>query len=93
MTKRVMKNQVNALDFSDWHKGGLFFNNVSFEDVIKELDRTLDIKIHLRTSVYNEQMIYVHFNRDESVEHIFQILKLMIPNLEYKITDKDVFIE
>ena len=92
-TKLVVKNKVVASNYSDWRKGGLFFNSAPFEEVMRELDRTLNVKIHLRTSAYREQKVYVHFNRDESVEHIFQILKLMIPELEYKITDKDVYIE
>ena len=51
------------------------------------------MKMHVLTSAYHDQKIYVHFNKGESLESIFQILKLMIPKLEYRITDKAVYIE
>lgn len=49
--------------------------------------------MHIRTSVYNRQKIYVHYNKHESLENIFHILKLMIPELDYRISGKEVYIE
>ena len=67
--------------------GGLFFDNVPFEEILRVLERTYGVKIHVRTSACCDQKIYVHFNKGESLENIFQILKLMLPELEYRITD------
>lgn len=92
-THQVERKFVKASDYSDWKTGGLFFNNSSFEDVLRILARTYGIKIHIRTSVYKNQKIYVHFNKNESLENIFLILKLMVPELEYKIADQEIFIE
>lgn len=92
-SQTVEKLHVHASDYSDWRLGGLFFNNTSFEEVIRTLRRTYGIKIYVRTLAYNNQQIYVHFNKDEALETIFELLKLMIPKLEYRITDEAVYIE
>lgn len=92
-THIIEQRKVRASDFSDWRMGGLFFDNTPFEDVLRILERTYGIQIHIRTSVYKKQRVYVHFNKNESIETIFQILKLMIPELEYKITGKAIYIE
>lgn len=92
-TNRVERFHVNASDYSDWRMGGLFFNNIKFEDAMNIIRRTYGVKLHIRTSVYNNQKIYVHYNKNESLENIFHILKIMIPELEYKISGKSVYIE
>lgn len=90
---KVERFQVRASDYSDWRMGGLFFDNVNFDSAMKVIERVYDVKIHIRTSVYNNQKIYVHYNKDETLENIFHILKIMIPKLEYKIKDNSVYIE
>lgn len=92
-THIIEQRNVRASDYSEWRMGGLFFNNVPFEDVLHILERTYGLQVHIRNSVYKNQKVYVHFNKDESLETIFQILKLMIPELEYKITGNSVYIE
>lgn len=83
----------NVSDYSDWRTGGLFFNNTSFEDAMHAIERCYGVNIHIRTSVYNAQKIHVHYNKNESLENIFRIFKLMIPDLEYKISENAVYIE
>lgn len=92
-THVIERHQVRASDYSEWRMGGLFFDNVPFEEILRVLERTYGMKIHVRTSAYRDQKIYVHFDKGESLENIFQILKLMLPELEYRITDKAVYIE
>lgn len=92
-SQTVEKLRVHASDYSDWRLGGLFFDNASFEEVIRTLRRTYGTKIYVRTPAYKNQQIYVHFNQDEALETIFEVLKLMIPELEYRITDEAVYIE
>lgn len=92
-TNKVERFYVNASDFSDWRMGGLLLNNVSFVDAMKAIERMYDVKVHIRTSVYNNQKIYVHYNKNESLENVFHILKIMIPELEYMISGKSVYIE
>ena len=92
-TNKVEQFNVKASDYSDWRMGGLFFNNTNFDDAMRIIERNYGVQIHIRTSVYNNQRIYVHYNNNESLENIFHILKIMIPELEYKISGKAVYIE
>lgn len=92
-TNKVEHFHVKASDYSDWRMGGLFFNNIDFEQAMKILERTYGVKIHIRTSVYNNQKIYVHYNKNESLENVFHILKIMIPELEYKLSGNFIYIE
>ena len=84
--------KVVSADYSDWREGGLLFDNYSFKDIIRILQRTYGLNIHLQTSAYNENLLTVHFNKNESVENIFMLLKELIPGLEYKIDGKNIYL-
>lgn len=85
--------QVVSADYSDWREGGLLFDNYYFSDIIRILQRTYGVNVHLQTSVYNNNKITVHFNKNESLENIFMLLKELIPGLEYRIENKDIFLK
>ena len=71
----------------------MLFDNYSFTDIIRILQRTYGLDIHLQTSAYNKNLLTVHFNKNESVENIFMILKELIPGLEYKIDGKSIYLK
>ena len=85
--------QVVSADYSDWREGGLLFDNYYFSDIIRILQRTYGVNVHLQTSIYNNNKITVHFNKNESLENIFMLLKELIPGLEYRIDNKDIFLK
>lgn len=85
--------QVVATDYSDWKEGGLIFNNDSFEDILKSLERIYNIKVHLRTSAYHSNRLTIHFNKNESLENILMLIKEMIPGLEYQIKEDRIYID
>lgn len=85
--------QVVATDYSDWKEGGLLFNNDSFEDILKSLERVYNVKVHLRTSAYHSNRLTIHFNKNESVENIMMLIKEMVPGLEYQIKEDGIYIE
>lgn len=85
--------QVVSADYSDWREGGLLFDNYSFSDIVRILQRTYGVNVHLQTSIYNNNKITVHFNKNESLENIFMLLKELIPGLEYRIDNKDIFLK
>lgn len=92
-TQTIEYHQVNASDYSQWRMGGLLFNNVLFEDALSTLERFYGVEIHLMTSIYKGHKIHVHFNKDESLENILLIIKLMLPEINYRIVGKKVYIE
>lgn len=42
---------------------------------------------------YDKQRLRAHFNKNESLGTVLQIIKMMIPYFEYQIVGKDVYIE
>ena len=92
-TKSLRRSKVHASDYSDWRNGGLFFNDIPFEEVMTVLERVYHVEIHYRSSVYNHHRIHVHFNKNESVDTIFYVLKLIIPDLEYRIDGTEIYVE
>lgn len=85
--------QVVASDYSDWKEGGLLFNNDSFEEILKTLERVYNVKVHLRTSAYHSNRLTIHFNKHESLENIMMLVKEMIPGLEYQIKENGIYID
>ena len=81
-TGTVQQHKVNAVSHSDWRMGGLFFGNVPFNDVLHTLERVYGVKFHVRTSIYQNQSLRVHFNRNESLKQVLQIIKILVPGIE-----------
>lgn len=86
-------SRVTASEYSDWTEGGLLFNNDSFEDILKTLERTYHVKVHLRTSAYHTNRLTIHFNKNESLENVLMLVKEMIPGLEYQIKGEEIYID
>ena len=92
-TGDVVLNKVEATAYSDWRLGGLFFNDLIFNDVLRTLERVYSVKFHLQTSSYNEQRIRVHLNKNETLENTMNIIKILIPGIEYEIDGKNVYLK
>lgn len=92
-TGKVEQFNVKASEYSDWRMGGLFFSDVPFNDVLRTLERTYGVKFHLQTSIYQNQSLRVHFNKNESLENVLKIIKILIPGIEYEIQDKNVYLK
>lgn len=84
---------VVSADYSDWREGGLFFDNASFKDVVRTIERVYGISVHLQTSIYNNNHLTVHFNKNESLENVFMLLAVLLPGLDYQIDGSDVYLE
>lgn len=90
---KVNVRQVVGSDYSAWKEGGLLFNNDSFEDILKTLERVYNVKVHLRTSAYHSNRLTIHFNKNESLVNIMMLLKEIVPGLEYQIKEDGVYID
>lgn len=92
-TNTVEYHKVEAVNYSDWRLGGLFFNNAPLEEVLRTLERTYGVTFHVQTSSYQDQRIRVHFNKDESIENVLKIIKILIPEVGYEIEGKNVYLK
>ncbi|MBR1410535.1 MAG: DUF4974 domain-containing protein [Prevotella sp.] len=92
-TGEVNISQVNTSDYSAWRTGALYFNDTPFVDAIKQLERAYSVKIHVLSSNYNGQTIRAHFNPNEPIDRVMDIIKMLIPSLNYEIREKDIYIK
>lgn len=85
--------QVVSADYSDWREGGLLFDNYSFNQIIPIIERSYGVKIHVKNSSYGSNKLTIHFNKDESIENVCMLLKELIPEMDYQIVGKEIYIE
>ena len=85
--------QVVSADYSDWREGGLLFDNYSFNQIIPIIERSYGVKIHVKNSSYGPNKLTIHFNKDESIENVCMLLKELIPEMDYQIVGKEIYIE
>ena len=92
-TGQVDISHLDIDNYSVWRTGALYFNDAKFRQVITQLERAYNVKIHIRNDQFDDQTIRVHFNSNESIEEVMSIIKMLIPALHYEIKGQDVYIE
>ena len=91
--KEMSLRKVVASNYSSWKEGGLLFNNDSLEYILKTLEHVYGVEIHLRTSAYHANRLTMHLNKNESLENVLALIKVMIPAMDYHVEGKKVYIE
>lgn len=92
-TGEVNISQVQAHNYSSWRTGSLYLDDISFPKVINLLERTYNIKIHVRHTRFNNQTIRAHFSANESIDEVMAIIQMLIPDLHYEHKGNDLYIE
>lgn len=90
-TCTTQRLRVKASDYSEWRMGGLFFNDVPFDDVLEVLERTYGVKMYLQASAYKGQKIRVRFNRDETLDNVLRIVRQLVPGINYTVSGNVVY--
>lgn len=91
--KVVITNNVKGGDYSVWRYGTLYFDDTSFNVVMKQLERAYDVRIHILTTDYDKQTIHAHFDRKEPITKAMSIIKILIPGMKYEIHKQDIYIK
>ena len=92
-TGEVTITRVNIDNYLSWRSGALYFNDITFGSAIEQIERRYDVTIHLMNNKHSEQTIRAHFSPDDSIEKVMDILRMLIPDLNYQIKGKDIYIE
>ena len=92
-TGEVNISRVNIENYLSWRSGALYFNDIQFGSAIEQIERRYDVTIHLMNNKHSEQTIRAHFSPDDSIEKVFDILRMLIPDLNYQIKGKDIYLE
>lgn len=89
----VRLNKVKVENYIYWKEGGLLFKDDSFETVIRTLERTYNVSVHLRTSAYSKNSLTIHFKQNETLENVLMLIKEVIPELSYRMEGQQIYIE
>ena len=57
-----------------WNEGGLYFKNKTLEEIVRQLERTYDIKIIIVTEELREIRYHMAFVNNESIDEILQFI-------------------
>ena len=90
-TRRVDVHSVTARHYSSWREGELFFNDARLADVLRQMERTYNIRCHIIDDRYAAQRVRMHLNKDEKLVNILNVIKELVPGLTYTIDGKDVY--
>lgn len=93
VTGEVTRSRVDSRRTSHWRDGFLSFESERFETVILKIERSYGVNIRVMNPSYSANLITVNFNRNETIERVMQVIKSVIPRLEYIIEGKNIYIK
>jgi len=76
--------------YTSWMKGDLIFRNMTFENILKKLERHYDLKITNRNSEYSNKKFNANFG-DEPIEKVLGYFKNTY-GIDYTIVNNEVII-
>lgn len=87
---RLQLEKAVATSASQWTNGYLFFDEELLPDIVKELERSYNVKIHISSDTLNSYRFYGNFvRREQSLNEVLEALSAT-GKIRYKIEDNDV---
>lgn len=91
-TGEIIKRATDTSGLPAWDNGNMEFNAAIISDVFKQIERKYKIRITY-DSKYNSKRLTVKFQNNESINEVFEILQLIVPELKINKQDSIVFIK
>jgi ferric-dicitrate binding protein FerR (iron transport regulator) len=89
--KDVTILDVDAAKIASWEEGYLIFQNVTFNEIAKTLERRYNVNMSYDSHKLNEQSYNVKFNPNEPIEEVMDVLCKLTNNSSYKIEGTTVY--
>ena len=84
--------KINAEDAVAWKDGVLILKSASLKETLKVVERKFDINVHLTTDNYDSAILTAKFINDESITELMDALCKLVPGMQYKIEDNNIYI-
>ena len=78
--------------YTSWLTGDFRFEQVTFGQIVEVLERSFNVKFHIKDETLENICLTAQFTHHESLDKILSILQISM-KYQYKIKEKDVFIE
>ena len=91
---REMKVFPTSPDIADWTKGDICFSEAGIDAVTQSLERRFGVYISYSSGEeYRNAAITAKFIRGQSLEEILDVLKRLIPGMDYTIIGDHIYLE
>jgi ferric-dicitrate binding protein FerR (iron transport regulator) len=88
----VHKQTVNCDNELAWTKGNLIIQSRSIEEIAKMVERKYNLKVYTNFNRYKNEKITMKFMNDETITDVMDVLQGLVPNLQYKIENDQLYI-
>lgn len=75
LTGEMIISRAEVKNAKEWTNGGLFFDEMPLSDIVKELNRSYNVKIHIVDEQLAHNRFYALFNRKEQT--IYNVLDII----------------
>ena len=91
-TGKMEIESVTASNASEWTDGYLFFNEELLPDIVRELERSYNVKIQLADTTLNSFRFYGNFTRrEQTIEEVMEVLS-STGKIKYKKEGREITI-
>jgi ferric-dicitrate binding protein FerR (iron transport regulator) len=91
-SKTINKQIVDIEDETAWTKGYLIIQNKKLNEIYKIIGRKYGVEVYINNSRLGNVPVTLKIKSGESIDELMQIIKYIIPDLNYKIEDKKLYI-
>jgi len=90
--RKLEVNDVETILTTSWKDGKLYFRNTSLPDVMKQLERWFNCKIHVDSLLLKSELFYTATIEDETLGEVLKMIEISTA-VQTKIVKRDVYIE
>lgn len=90
---KTSRLQVDAELVSKWREGYLVFEEASFEEIIRTLERRFNVTVYYDVRKYGGGRFSVKYTPYENVRQVLTILETLNPGLKWTIEDDTIHIQ
>jgi len=90
-TLQISKHKVNTEHYVGWKEGKFYFRNTSFEEIVKQLERTFNVHIFINSEKLKKTNFTGDFVRGENLEQILHVMTVD-KRMSYQIEENRIYI-
>ena len=92
LTGEMIISRAEVKNAKEWMNGGLFFDEMPLSDIVKELNRSYNVKIHIVDEQLAHNRFYALFNRKE--QSIYNVLDIITATnqVRYKVEGDSILL-
>lgn len=91
-TGLLEKSTVKVENIKAWTDGNMVIQSMTINEVMKFVERKYDMEVSVRSHNYDHQRITMKVKNNENIDDFMNALKILVPQLKYKIENDKLYI-